>query len=58
LEEAKIETKEDSVMKEAIKEMENHVPILQHAHHAKDVSLAMMVSINFAIPKKLNVPIG
>lgn len=57
LQEAKIEEKEDSMMKEQIKVMENNVPMLQHVHQAKGVSLAMMIPIiDFEILDKFNAP--
>ena len=56
---AKIQTKEDSMMKEEIKEMEKPIPVLQHVHQAKEMSLAMMVPVLGSInPKKYNVEIG
>ena len=55
---AKIQTKEDSMMKEEIKEMEKPIPVLQHVHQAKEMSLAMMVPVLGSInPKKYNVEI-
>lgn len=57
LQQAKIEEKEDSMMNEQIKVMENNVPMLQHLHQAKGVSLAMMIPIiDFAILDKFNAP--
>jgi hypothetical protein len=39
--------------------MEKHVQMLQHAHQAKDVSLAIRIPIiDFVIQEKFDVPIG
>lgn len=57
LQQTKIEEKEDSMMKEQIKVMENNVPMLQQVHQAKGVSLATMIPIiDFAISDKFNAP--
>ena len=47
LQQDKIETKEYIMMKEEIEEMKKSVPMLQHVPQDKDMSLAMMVSVEF-----------